>query len=80
MHGGWKLHVIHVSGKRMIQKDTDGFSRVDIMSGVIGGVVMLSFVTLGKRADERSESLKRRVHTWWKSDSTARWHRKDGST
>jgi hypothetical protein len=43
MHGGWKLHVIHIAGKRMTQQGTDGFSRGDIMSGVMGGVDMLSF-------------------------------------
>jgi hypothetical protein len=41
MHGGWKLHVIHIAGKRMIQKGTDGFSRGDMMFSVMGGVYML---------------------------------------
>jgi hypothetical protein len=34
------------------------------MSGVMGGVDILPFVPLGKRAEERSGSLKRWVHTW----------------
>jgi hypothetical protein len=72
MHDSWKLHVIHISGKRMIQQGTDGLSRGDMMSGVMGGVDMLSFVPLGKGADELSGSLKRWVHTWWKSDSPAK--------
>jgi hypothetical protein len=53
MHGGWKLHVIHISGKRTIQQGTDGLSQGDMMSGVMGGVDLLSFVPLGERADER---------------------------
>jgi hypothetical protein len=73
MHGSWKLHVIHITGKRMIQQDTDGLYRGYMMSGVMGGVDMLSFVPLGKIADERSGSLKHWVHTWWKSDSPAGW-------
>jgi hypothetical protein len=63
MHGGWKLHVIHISGKRMIQQGTDGLYKGDMMSGFMGGVDMLSFVTLGKGADDRSGRLKRWVHT-----------------
>jgi hypothetical protein len=46
MHGGWKLHVIHIAGKRMIQQGTDGLSRGDMMPGVMGGVDMLSLVPL----------------------------------
>jgi hypothetical protein len=64
MHGGWKLHAIHIAGKRMIQQGTDGLSRGDMMSGVMRGVDMLSFVPLGKGVDERSGSLKRWVYTW----------------
>jgi hypothetical protein len=41
MHGGWKLHVIHIAGKRTIKQGTDGLYRVDMMYGVMGGVDML---------------------------------------
>jgi hypothetical protein len=78
MHGGWKIHVIHISGKRMIQQGTDGLSQGDMISGVMGGVDMLSFVPLGRGADEHSGSLKRWVHTWWKSDSPAKWLTPEG--
>jgi hypothetical protein len=64
MHGGWKLHVIHIAVKRMIQQCTDGLYRGDMMSGVMGGVDMLPSVTLGKGADDRSGSLKHWVHIW----------------
>jgi hypothetical protein len=36
MHCGWKLHVIHVTGKRTIQQGMDGLSWGDIMPGVEG--------------------------------------------
>jgi hypothetical protein len=63
MHGGWKLHVIHIAVNLMIQQGTDRLSWVDMMPGVVGGVDMLSFVPLGRGADERSRRLKRWVHT-----------------
>jgi hypothetical protein len=78
MHGGWKLHVIHIAGKRMIQQVMDGLYQVYMMSGVMGGVDMLPFDPLGKGADERSGSLNRWVHTWWKSDSPAKWLTPEG--
>jgi hypothetical protein len=78
MHGGWKLHVIHIAQKRMIQKGTDGLSQGEIMYGIMGGVEMLPFVPLGKRAHERSGRLKCWVHTWWKSDLPARWLTQEG--
>ena len=31
------LHVVHVSGRRMIQQGTDGLSRADHSSGVMKG-------------------------------------------
>jgi hypothetical protein len=46
MNAGWKLHVIHVTRKRMIQQGTGGLSQGDLMSGVTGGMDMLSFVLL----------------------------------
>jgi hypothetical protein len=42
MHGGWKLHVIHIAGKCIIQQGTNELSRGDIMSGVMRGVDMLT--------------------------------------
>jgi hypothetical protein len=78
IHGGWKLHVIYIAGKLMIQQDTYGLSRGDMMSGVMGVIDMLSFVPLGKGADERSGSLNLWVQTWWKSDSPAKWLTPEG--
>jgi hypothetical protein len=78
MHGGWKLHVIRITGKRMIQQGADGLSRGYIMYGGMRGVDMLSFVPLVNGSDERSRSLKRWVHTWWKIDSPAKWLTQEG--
>jgi hypothetical protein len=48
--------VIHITGKRMIQQGTYVFSRGHIMmSGVMGVVDMLSFVTLGKKVIHAQE-------------------------
>jgi hypothetical protein len=78
MHGGCKLHVTHIFVKRIIQQGKDGLSQGDMISDVMEEVEILSFFPLGKRADERSGSLKRWVHTWWKSDSPARWLTPEG--
>lgn len=50
MRYGMVIHVIHVSGKRMIAQGTDGVSRGFLMEGVMAGDDMLSFVDLGKSA------------------------------
>ena len=47
------VHVIWVSGKRMIYQGTDGLSRGDLLSGVMLGQHMLEFVPLNKSAMER---------------------------
>ena len=51
------LHVIHVSGKRMIASGVDGLSRGDHSSGVMQGKTLESFVPLHLTALERSPSL-----------------------
>ena len=47
------LHVIHVSGKRMIAQGTDGISRGDHSTGVMRGKPMASFIPLHLSAFER---------------------------
>ena len=54
------LHVIHVSGKRMIKQGTDGLSRGDHSEGVMTGQPMITFVPLHLSALTRSSCLK----TW----------------
>ena len=52
------LHVIHVSGKRMIEQGTDGLSRGDHSQGVMLGKPMIDFVPLNLLAFDQSPSLK----------------------
>ena len=49
---GMTIHVIHVSGKRMITQGTDGCSRGLLMEGVMTGHNMLLFVDLSHMAIE----------------------------
>ena len=44
---GMTLHVIHISGKRMIAQGTDGCSHGSLMEGVMAGEDMLTLVDLG---------------------------------
>ena len=48
------LHLIHVSGTRMIQVGADGLSRGDHSTGVMAGKDMLAHIPLHKLALERS--------------------------
>jgi hypothetical protein len=52
------LHVIHVSGKRMIHQGTDGLSRADKTAGVMTGRRMQEFVPLHESSLERSQQLR----------------------
>jgi hypothetical protein len=52
-----RLHVIHVSGRRMIAQGADGLSRGCLSEGVMRGEKMEAFVPLHKTAVERSEGL-----------------------
>jgi hypothetical protein len=58
MSAGLLLHVIHVSGKRMIAQGTDGLSRGDHTEGVMQGKAMIEFIPLHLTAFERSPELK----------------------
>jgi hypothetical protein len=58
MSAGLILHVLHVSGKRMIAQGTDGLSRGDHTEGVMQGRAMLEYVPLHLTAFERSPKLK----------------------
>src|SRR6056300_31347 len=52
------LHVIHVSGTRMIQQGTDGISRADHSNGVMSGDNMVQHIPLHLDAIQRSPILK----------------------
>ncbi len=56
------IHVIHISGKRMIPQCTDGCLRGSLMEGVMAGEDMLTFLSLS--AMERSSRLLRWVRAW----------------
>eukprot|EP00804_Cyclotella_cryptica_P012519 CCRYP_017724-RA/>CCRYP_017724-RA protein AED:0.34 eAED:0.23 QI:0/0/0/1/1/1/3/0/930 len=58
------LHVVHVSGTRMIAQGTDGCSRGLLLEGVMAGQSMLSFVDLDKTAVERSPELLPWIRSW----------------
>ena len=54
------LHLVHVSGTRMIAEGCDGLSRGDKSTGVMQGVSTASFIPLHLSAFERSPAL----HCW----------------
>jgi hypothetical protein len=58
------IHVIHVSGDRMIAQGTDGGSRGSLLEGVLSGKPMLDFVDLGKTALERYPPLLDWIKKW----------------
>jgi len=64
MEFGMTIHVIHISGKRMIAQGTDGCSRGSLMEGVMAGEDMLTFVDLARSAMERSPRLLRWLRSW----------------
>jgi hypothetical protein len=64
MEGDLFIHLIHVSGTRMIWSGVDGLSRGDHNAGVMAGEPMMSFVPLAQNAAERSASLLPWVRSW----------------
>lgn len=59
MNTGAIIHIVHVSGRRMIAQGTDGLSRGDHSSGVMQGDSIQSFVPLHLDAFERAPVVKR---------------------
>ena len=64
MEYGMTLHVVHISGKRMIAQGTDGCSRGSLMEGVMAGADMLTFVDLGKGGMDRHPPLLEWIRAW----------------
>ena len=52
------LHVVHVSGRRMIIQGTDGISRGDHSEGVMRGVSMAKFIPIHLSVFDREPKLK----------------------
>ena len=61
------IHVVHVSGDRMIAQGTDGGSRGSLLEGVLSGRPMLDFVDVGKTALERHGPLLDWIRDWTKN-------------
>jgi hypothetical protein len=61
---GFILHVVHVSGMRMIAQGTDGLSRGLFLEGVMAGRDMLSYVNLAKGAKKPQPKLVDYVQSW----------------
>ena len=57
METGMILHIIHISGKRMIDAGVDGLSRSDHSTGVMAGEDTRKFIPLHLSALDRSEAL-----------------------
>ena len=61
---GMTIHVIHISGRRMIAQGTDGCSRGSLMEGVMAGQEMLCFVDLAKSEVERHPPVLEWIRSW----------------
>ena len=59
-----KIHLVHISGKRMIKEGADGLSRGDFSEGVMRGEAMANFIPLAESALERSDTLKGWISSW----------------
>jgi hypothetical protein len=64
MHHSLRLHVVHISGKRMITQGTIGLSCGDLDAGVMRGEHMLSFIPLHLGVVERFAGLLQWVTQW----------------
>ena len=61
------IHIIWISGKRMTAQGTNGISRVDLSSGVMGGEgggKFLKYLRLNKTVLERQKGLKENLLLW----------------
>ena len=61
---GLRLHLIHVSGTRMIEQGTDGISRGNMMEGVLTGRQMLAYVPIHLSAVDRDPNLLNWIRGW----------------
>jgi hypothetical protein len=61
---GMTIHVVHISGKRMITQGTNGCLHGSLMEGVMARADMLSFVNLGLGGIDHHPPLLEWVHSW----------------
>ena len=65
MAGDLILHVIHISGRRMIECGVNGLSRGMTNEGVMKETSMLHYLPMYSSAIERSNGLLSLITTWW---------------
>ena len=68
MTGDMIIHLIHISGKKMITSSIDGLSRGVCNEGVMSGLPMLNFLPLHLSADERSSEVIPWIKSVWNSN------------
>ena len=79
MEGWLIIHFIWIPGTRMIAHGTDGLSRGDTSSGVMGGTEFLSLLPLNESALDRQPTVKSDVLSWmncpseWTFATTEDW-------
>jgi hypothetical protein len=72
--GGFILHVLHISGKRMKATGVDGLSRGDLTEGVLTGVDPFSFLPFNQGVDKRSKgAVGLWVCSWWRTKNGGDW-------
>ena len=70
MNEACKIHLSHVSGKRMIAQGSDGLSRGNLAEGVMRGAAMKGFIPINETAFDRSPSLRKWLDEWTQSECT----------
>jgi hypothetical protein len=72
--GGFILHVLHISGKRMKATGVDGLSRGDLTEGMLAGAEPFSFLPFNRGADDRaSGAVGSWVRSWWRTKKGKDW-------
>ena len=61
---GMTIHVVHISGKRMVVQGTDGCLRGSLMERLMAGADMLTFVDLSQGGIDHHPPLLDWVHLW----------------
>ena len=70
--GGFILHLLHISGKRMKATGVDGLSRGDHTEGMMSGEDPMSFLPFHLGADTRSQGrVGKWVRSWWRTSDQA---------
>ena len=72
--GGFILHVLHISGKRMKATWVDRLSRGDLSEGMLVGADPFSLLPFNLGADKRADGVVGSwVRSWWKSKKGRDW-------